>query len=267
MTDRSARAPRGAVVLGAVVLSGCGLWRPVTVPIATIAVPARCSAPSDTLLVLLPGAASMPEEFVREGFVGALRERHVAADVVIADAHRGYYRQRSIIDRLQEDVIAPARARGYRQVWLVGISLGGFGAMIYTRERPAGVTGIVAIAPYLGEGEVANEIAAQGGLKAWDGRVTAGEGAEPLDTPLWRWLQPYANGARADDGAERPPLYLGYGRSDRFAVTNALLAAALPPEHVFTTDGGHDWPPWLRLWRSMLDVMPLARDVGCGLVE
>jgi pimeloyl-ACP methyl ester carboxylesterase len=222
----------------------------------TIQAPAGCTSTPATLIVMLPGAASTPDEFVREGFVRALRERRIAADVTIVDAHLGYYRERSIIDRLRADIIEPARARGYRQIWLVGISLGGFGSLIYSREQAEGINGIVAIAPYLGEGLVAQEVAAQGGLSTWRSQPADGE---PIDAPLWRWLQGYAQA-----GVTRPPLYLGYGRADRFAATNGVLGAALPPDHVFTTDGGHDWPPWRALWQRMLDAMPLPRDASCG---
>ena len=241
----------------ALTLTGCTAWRPVTVPMQTIQDAARCASTPTTLIVMLPGAASKPDEFVREGFVRALRERRIAADVTIVDAHPGYYRERSVIDRLRIDIIEPARARGYREIWLVGISLGGFGGLVYTREQPQGISGIVAIAPYLGEGEVAKEIAAQGGLRAW--RPQPAEG-EPLDAPLWRWLQGYAQA-----GAPRPPLYLGYGRADRFGAQADVLGAALPPGHVFTADGGHDWPPWRAVWQRMLDGMPLAHDASCAV--
>lgn len=62
------------------------------------------------------------------------------------------------------------------------------------------------------------------------------------------------------DGGREAPLYLGYATDDRFAFSHRLLAAALPPERVFTTEGGHDWPEWTRLWRRMLPTLPLP---GC----
>ena len=101
-------------------LAGCAS-RPATAPLRTIAQPSPCEAQADTLLVLLPGTYSLPEDFVREGFVRAVREAGLAADVLLVDAHTGYYENRSIVDRLHADVVRPARARGYRQVWLAGI--------------------------------------------------------------------------------------------------------------------------------------------------
>ena len=239
-------------------LTGCGVWRPVSVPMASLSEPARCATPADTLLVMLPGSFARPEEFVREGFVQALRERRLAVDMVLVDAHLGYYSDRSIIDRLQADIVAPARARGYRSVWLVGISVGAFGAMIYTQAQPEGITGIVALGPYLGKRSVTEQVRAAGGLARWQapGGVLA---ADEIDLILWRWLQ----GARADGGAAPVPLYLGYGLADRFLADDELLAAALPAGRVLTAAGGHDWPVWLTLWQRMLDVLPLRRDATC----
>jgi hypothetical protein len=32
----------------------------------------------------------------------------------------------------------------------------------------------------------------------------------------------------------------------------------LPADHVFTTEGGHDWAPWLTLWKQVLDSTVVA---------
>ena len=244
-------------------LSGCAGWRSVTVPIATIRIPSACAVRPDTLVVMLPGAASRPEEFESVGLVDAMRARGIAADVLLVDAHLGYYRNRSVIERLSADVVAPALAQGYRHVWLAGISLGGFGAMIYTAERPQGIAGIVAIAPYLGERETLEAIRAQGGLRSWRSPPDPLD-PEDIGTPLWRWLQPYALApAQAPTTAARPPLYLGYGLGDRLRPGHDLLAAALPADHVFTAPGDHDYPAWRAVWAQALDAAPLPRDPGC----
>lgn len=111
--------------------------------------PGPCAGRAPALVVMLPGAYSRPQEFVDEGFVGELRRRAVAADIAIADAHVGYFQDRSAIRRLREDIVLPARAQGYRQVWLVGISLGGFGALAFGARHGGEVDGILALAPYL----------------------------------------------------------------------------------------------------------------------
>ncbi len=216
---------------------------------------ADVDARSDTLLVFLPGAFLKPEEFEREGFVSAVQERDLAADSLLVDADVSYYYDQTFIERLQQDVIEPQRAVGYRKVWLVGISIGGFGALIHELAKPGTVDGIVTLAPYLGRRPIGAEIQKAGGLRAWK----APEGPPPdqeVDRKLWPWLQQYASPARPE---KLPPLYLGFGLSDRFAANHRLLAEALPTGHVFTTEGGHDWPQWSQLWRKMLDVLPLPQ--------
>ena len=237
------------VASGTLLLAGCAFFRVPKAPMETQWDRAACKPQAQTLIVFLPGAFSTIDEFVREGFVQEVRQRRVAADVVMADAHMGYYNQRTVVDRLEADVLAPARSAGYRDIWLVGISVGGFGALIHEEMLPGQVRGIVLLAPYLGERQMTRQIQDAGGLRSWK----APEGALPLEemeTRLWRWLQ-----ANAAPG--RPPLYLGYGTDDRFAPSHRLLAAALPAGRVFTTPGGHDWPAWRKLWQEMLGVLPL----------
>ena len=69
---------------------------------------------------------------------------------------------------------------------------------------------------------------------------------------MWRWLRERA----LSPNAPQPPLWIGYGESDRFVASNRLIAATLPPEHVLVTDGGHTWAPWQRLWGEFLDRHP-----------
>lgn len=244
-----------AALLGA----GCAS-RPTIVPMATQLERSACPASTQTLIVLLPGAYSEPQEFVREGFVQAIRDRGLAVDVQLVDAHLGYYGNTSIIDRLHEDIVVPAHAKGYRSIWFAGISVGGFGSMIYAEEHPGELAGIVVLAPYMGERMVATEIDNAGGLMRWRGSVPAPDAGlrERRELRLWGWLQGYADPV----ATKRPPLWLGYGVDDRFAFSHRLLAVALPPDRVATTPGGHDWPEWMRLWRSLLPRLPLPQCAG-----
>jgi len=245
----------------AIAIGGCGGLRSARAPLGSSLEKSSCTAHADTLLVLLPGAYSQPDEFVREGFVRALQDSRLAVDAMLVDAHLGYYNDRTILDRLEQDVIAPARAQGYKAVWIVGISIGGFGGLLYAQTHPGALAGLVTIAPYLGERTLAADIANAGGLARWTGPLGDPPGSDPRrpnETQLWQWLRGYA-GRTAGFGA-RPPLYLGYGVDDRFAFSHRLLAAALPADRVFTTEGGHDWPEWTRIWRRMLPTLPLP---GC----
>ncbi len=204
------------------------------------------AAPACTLVVMLPGAYSLPEEFVQEGFVAALRRRGVPADVTMVDAHLGYFTDRTVLQRLRDDVVLPARAAGYRNIWLVGISLGGFAALGYAARHGADIDGVLAIAPYPGTAALQREIAAAGGPRAWAASAGAGAAQDDLERDVWRWLA-------GDAATRRPPVYLGHGSGDRFAAGLQMMAGTVPAGHAATVPGGHDWGPWRVLWNGWLE--------------
>lgn len=224
---------------------------------------AACPRPAATLLVLLPGAYDTPEDLARQGFVQAVQARGLAADVLLVDAHTDYYTGQCIVARLHADVLAPARDAGYARVWLAGISLGGYGSLLYAQAHPGMVDGLFLMAPFMGRRDLPAAIAHAGGLAAWTGTLA---NADAQDLALWRWLQAHAKDRAATSAGPAalglgarpcpPPIWLGYGEADRFAASSRLLAQALPAAQVFTTPGGHQWAPWQRLWARFLDAAP-----------
>jgi pimeloyl-ACP methyl ester carboxylesterase len=203
------------------------------------------AAKNHQLFVLLPGITDRPRDYVRRGFIDAVRKRGLPIDLIAADARYGYYARRNLVERLKADVIVPAQAMGYSRIWLVGVSLGGFGSLLYSQEHPDDVAGMLILAPFLGKPDLIDEISQAGGLRRW--RPAAGT-EEKVDYKLWAWLRRYDD---PDNGL--PPLYLGYGSNDRFATADALLADILPPNHVYVMAGGHEWSTWRRLWEKALD--------------
>jgi pimeloyl-ACP methyl ester carboxylesterase len=208
------------------------------------------------LMVFLPGLGDVAEDFERNGFVQALRDSARPADMAVADIHFGYYVRRSVLERLRVDVIEPAKSCGYATIFLIGISLGGLGALLYAMEHPADVQGLMLLAPYLGDASLAKEIEDTGGLKLWD----AGD-VDVDDHPrkLWRWLKQCA---LSPGKCELPETYLGFGDRDPFAPGNALLGDILPEHRVFTVRGGHDWQTWERLWRMFLAQRDVQLQAG-----
>lgn len=220
----------------------CAALRPAGAPIRTVTYGDRPEA--SCTVVLLPGRWNAPEEFGRAGFPAVLDQGGVRAVVVAPDAHLGYYMRGTVLERLRHDVVGPARAAG-RQVWLVGVSMGGLGALLYAKDHPGEVAGIVALAPFLGDRDVIDEIASAGGLDAWE----PAQPPAPADYQrnLWLWLK------RATAGdVELPELYLGYGTDDRFARASELLGARLDRRRVLAEAGGHDWLTWRRLFEKMV---------------
>lgn len=213
---------------------------------------APCKDGVDTLVVMLPGAYDTPADFVRQGFVTALRERRIAADVVMADTHVGYYSSALVVERLHQDIVAPARAKGYRHIWLVGISLGGYGSLLYSKQHGEAISGMFLMAPFLGNRSLIAEID-RTGLAKWPvGQIDAAD----YDRQLWSWIKTYSTAP-----STVPPLYIGYGIEDRFANSNRLIGVVLPAERVTEVEGGHTWQPWLALWQGFLDrdVLPRCR--------
>jgi hypothetical protein len=250
-------ARAGLLASGAVALMslpGCAALRPTRDRVDTIwdrlATPA---APSDkVLIVFLPGAGDTAQDIVDQGFVQQVRQRGIPADVVVVDLHLGYYvRSRNFETRLREDVIVPARAAGYRQVWLAGISLGGFGSLLFSsvnQDRPeAKIDGIIALAPYVARTAVLQEVVRAGGLARWNEPVVEGD----FERTLLRWIQGYA-----DPTLKRPALHLGYGTEDGFALMAQAVGALLPAGRLRSAPGGHDWPPWKTLWGEFLEAVP-----------
>ncbi|HMW22254.1 MAG TPA: alpha/beta hydrolase [Burkholderiaceae bacterium] len=262
-TDRRAALARlglGAAAALVPALGGCSLLpRSTVVPMPLLREPAAAARPAETLVVMLPGRFDRPQDFVREGLVGDLKRRHADVDVLLADAHLGYYMDRSVLERLRQDVIGPARRQGYRQIWLAGISLGGFGALGYAARHAAEaggeVDGVLAIAPYLGSDEVIGAIGRAGGARPWlasPARLRAID----LEQDIWQWL--------AEPPAGGPPVFLGFGRGDRMGAAHRLAAGLLPSARVMQVDGGHDWAPWRALWQQWLAQGPLAEGTPQG---
>ena len=201
-------------------------------------------SPADRLMVFLPGMGDILEDYEFYGFIDAARRCGVASDMVVADMHFGYYLRRTLVERLEQDVIVPARQNGYRQIDLVGISLGGFGALYYAMHRHRNVARLFLLAPYLGDENIIAELTRAGGAKKWTPEPIA---ENDYQRELWQWLKTYTNG-----NANFPTLYLGYGLLDKFAPANQLLAQIIPQTQVRTIAGKHDWPTWIRLWNLLL---------------
>ena len=224
------------------VLSSC--VPPAKVPLDTITYPHEEGSLQECLVIFLPGRGDRAAEFEREGFIERIRESGLRADMVAVELHTGYYLNRTAIERLRHDVIAPARSHGYKHVWLVGISLGGLGALEYARNYPGEVTGTILLSPYLGSDNIIHEIIQAGGVAAWE----PGPIEEPdYERRLWSWIRDYKM-----QGLSAPVIYLGYGNDDRFAEADHLLASAIGPHQTMTAPGEHSWTTWKVLWKSLM---------------
>lgn len=220
----------------------------------TILFPGPSAGSDRTLLVMLPGAHVVPSDFAEHGFLDALRAHpaHGAVDAMAVGLKPDDYLDGDVAARLHDTVIGPAMARGYARLWLLGISLGGMGALLCARARPGTVDGIILLAPFLATRGTIAEVVAAGGLEAWE----PGAPTRPdIERGLLSWLKsrPFADGGQ-------PRLLLGHGTTDRYADASRLLYGQVPPHRIAVTAGGHDWPTWAALWHRLLDATPFGAD-------
>ncbi|HJL20017.1 MAG TPA: alpha/beta fold hydrolase [Sandaracinaceae bacterium LLY-WYZ-13_1] len=258
--------PTVALLLGA---TGCQyaayFVRDTHRPVQALEVRMDPHARRDCLVVFMPGMLDTPDSFVDSGFLRDAARASGRCDLVAVDAHFGYYRAGEVDERVTQDVLRVAEARGYRDIWIVGISMGGLGTLMVARDNPRLVRGVVLLAPFLGDEGLVRRVGDAGGLRAWD----APEGADPddqdeFDEALWAWLQGYAT-----DPEARPALYVGVGTEDSLRPGVQLLADVLPPGHHGTAPGGHGWTTWRVLWQRLLrnppwDPAPAALARGEG---
>jgi pimeloyl-ACP methyl ester carboxylesterase len=211
---------------------------------------APAAGESRVLLVMLPGAGIKAPAFAENGMVEAVQARGLPVDVVAVCPDLELYLDGEIAATLHRCVIEPALAQGYTRIWLLGISLGGMGALLYASAHAALVEGLVLLAPFLGTRGTMAELATAGGLASWS---PARSIATDHEQRMLKWLQGFLL-----QQPERPALYLGYGCDDRFALGHRILAEAMRGNDVVTEEGGHDWDTWLKLWRRVLEKSPFA---------
>lgn len=225
-------------LLSLALLSGCYYVQKLSNPIGVIEYisPALASDSKHNrqLMVLLPGIGDRAAIFAQQGVVEAVRRQNPNTDVIAVEAHFKYYQARTLVERLSQDIIKPARAAGYRQIYLGGVSLGGFGSLLYLKHYPDDITKIFILAPYLGDEQDYSYLAKQ-----------TAPPQNPRDVNIWAWLTQLPE-------STKNKIYLAYGADDKFALPNGLLAQLLPDDHVVVQAGQHNWNTWAALWPRLL---------------
>src|SRR5262249_288901 len=146
--------------------------------------------PAKCLIVFLPGMGDDAEDFQKNGFVDEVRKHGLSVDVVAANATIGYYSRGIFAERLEADVLAPRRARGHQQTGLIGRSMGGLGTLLYSGQGTSEITGVLALAPFLGDKDLIKEVHAAGGLAKWNGPARVEKmNDENYQREMLRWLQ------------------------------------------------------------------------------
>ena len=241
-------------VLVSLLLPGCFPAGDAGMPIPKALVPSKREA--TRLVVVLPGRGDDLAAMQRTGMAEAIQAAWPDADVILTGLSYDYYMQGRAPQRLHDEVIAPARQHGYREVWLAGASMGGMGTLMYDQAYPGEMDGLILLAPYLGGNSLLREIAESGGISQWQpGPVPERLDAGNFQRELWRHLQGWSR-----DPGKASKVWLAYGDRDRLRKAMPLLEPLLPSAHVNILSGGHDWKVWSNATQQALS----AADTPAG---
>lgn len=230
--------------LSLAVLHGCAAGGDVTKPIPTVLVPAPTKA--QRLVVMLPGRGDDLQGLEKHHAAQIIQRQWPHADVLLTGLTMPYYTHGVATQRLHDQIMVPAGKRGYRQIWLAGISLGGMGSLLYDRAYPGEVSGMLLFSPYLGDRKIHDEIRGAGGLARWNPGPPQAIGADTFQRELWRYLKGWSN-----DPARTSSVWLAYGDHERFRKPIELLTPVLRAHHVLMLPGHHNWKLWTPAMREL----------------
>jgi hypothetical protein len=198
-----------------------------------------------SLVVLLPTIGGEGDHYETQGFLDEVWERGFEASLEIVDVKPTLYLGSRIVELLKTEVVEPAKAEGFEEIYLVGISLGGHGVLLYATKYPDDVDGIIIFAPFISGDTASEAIDDAGGLETWEDCPFL---AWTHACNLWKSLKVYVS-----DSRDQRKVVLGFGTEDIFVEQCRILSDVLLPEQVFTVSGGHDWPTWKKLFIKAAD--------------
>lgn len=240
------------ILSGCFCLSGCSFY--TNEPLDILRYNKHSDERQKHLFVVLRGIGGAYTDFEKYGFVDAVKESEIDFDILIPDAHFGYYAGRTLINRLQQDVITPAKLNGYDTIWMVGVSMGGLGSLLYCKEHADQIDGIYLISPFLGYKSIIREIEKSGDVESWLPGKDINE--DDWQRSLWAWIK------ENSENDFPVPVYLASGKSDPYKRGQKLLAGALAEDHVLFIDGKHNYQTFVTLWKAFLEEYTLDHRDG-----
>ena len=225
----------------ALIISGCAAAPEVPMPVLEYG--KMDAVDHQNLLILLRGRGGSHHDFEKEGIIEEVRKRGIPFDIVVPNAHFGYYKAEILEERLKEDIIDPARAKGYRNIWLAGFSMGGVGSLFHIRRYIHDVDGVILTSPFLGWNHILSEIQEAGGLNNWTPPPDRENNWQYL---IWTWIKEYET-----EKEKYPEIYLGFGENDLMTSSGPkLFSQTLEKEHYFSIPGNHNYKTFKKIWRQ-----------------
>jgi len=231
------------LVFCCLLLASCSYY--ANKPLKTLEYKLNAPARSENLFVFMRGLGGSNRSFADAGMIDDVAKRTIPFDIIAPNAHFAYYSERTLIERLHNDIILPAVNQGYTNIWLIGVSMGGLGSMLYLEKHPEYIDGVYLIAPFLCYDKILDEILAAGGVRQW----TPGtyDPVNDWERAFWHWIK--------DEITDRKtiPIYHGFGKSDEYGKGQNLFTTVIPENRVIIIEGGHDVKTIKSLWEIFLD--------------
>lgn len=192
------------------------------------------------LVVVLPGFIFDAQDLKDKGVADVIHRAWPAVDVELVSATFPYYQSGLLVKRLHEGVIRPAREQGYREIWLIGGSMGGMGVLLYEWAHPGELTGIIMLSPFLG-GESTIEEIRKVGLANWEpGPLGTEMNGDNYQRLVWNMIK----GWRSHPDLQRR-VWLACGTEDSLYKDVKVLAPEVLPGQYIARPGGHNWTFWI----------------------
>lgn len=208
------------------------------IPVETIA--ARAAGDGKRMVIVLPGRGDDLAALKATGIAALIQESLPDAEVVLVGLTFPYYTEGRSAQRLHDEIVLPARQRGRRDIYRAGASMGGMGVLLYEREYPNQLSGLVLMAPYMGDASLIDEIRAAGGLRRWSAGPVPGQlNGDNVGREEWRVAQSWL-----DNPGRARSVWLICGQGDQFHPAAQMLASLLPARNYFAPEGGHSWRVW-----------------------
>lgn len=195
----------------------------------------------------MPGLGDGANIFAQQNLIDALQKCNDSLNIVALDSHLGYFSNRTIITRLNTEVIAPAKAQGIDNIWVIGVSLGGLGSLLYSVNHPDDLTGLILLSPYLGEKEDLESLLKSSDLYNWQPKQT-----NDFQT-LWFSLIELSRSEKLSN------IYMGTGNQDRYIAQQDQFSKLLNESNTIKIEGKHQWSTWNQLWNPLLHKTSLCR--------
>lgn len=203
----------------------------------------KTGEPSDRLIVFIPGLFDTAIKFKKEEFFSIARAAGIKDDLLAAGIHVEHLIQDKLFTRMDNDIFIPAKKAGYKNIWLVGLSLGGLNSLLYFQAHTDEICGVVLLAPFLSETLSTQDIIKASGFKVWQAeQAKFKQPVEQKIQDLWAWMQK----------ENLVSVYLGYGNKDLYLPTHQRLAKLLDKKNITVVDGKHDWRAARAIWQQQM---------------